>query len=97
VKHHRHRHILACSCLVLFLGFGWFDSLSLFWDYFFIGSVPVVTQSVDGTQSAAGQDTTNPIAGPQLSAPATTESGGDSSMPWLSEAETDEAATPARI
>src|SRR5215475_7891744 len=74
VKLNKCRHLLACSCLVLFLGFGWFDSLRMFWDYFVFGSLPVATQSVEATQTV--QDATVPASASQTAAPAGTNNGG---------------------
>lgn len=75
VKLNKCRHLLACSCLVLFLGFGWFDSLRLFWDYLFLASAPVASQSVEGTQTITVQEATGSAGGSQTTAPATSNAG----------------------
>ena len=59
MKLNRYRRALVSLSLVLFLGFGWSDSLRFLFDYLFLGSVPAATQQVrdDGDNTAAARPT----------------------------------------
>src|SRR5262245_3777454 len=59
MKLNRYRRVLISLSLVLFLGFGWFDSWRVLFDYMFLGSMPAVTEQV-GTQDISAPDRTPP-------------------------------------
>jgi len=53
MKLNRYRRVLVSISLVLFLGFGWSDSLRLLFDYMFFGSIPAATEQVGKQETAA--------------------------------------------
>jgi len=59
MKLNRYRLVLVSLSLVLFLGFGWSDSLRLLFDYMFFGSIPTATEQV-GIQETAAPDKGQP-------------------------------------
>jgi hypothetical protein len=67
MKVNKYRTALVSLSLVLFLGFGWIDSLKSLFDYMFFGSVPTVSQSTgSGTLATPGQAATlDGTGGPQ--------------------------------
>jgi len=59
MKLNRYRRVLVSLSLVLFLGFGWSDSLRLLFDYMFFRSIPAATEQV-GTQETAAPEQGQP-------------------------------------
>ena len=55
MKLNRYRRALVSLSLVLFLGFGWSDSLRFLFDYLFLGSVPAATQQVRDDETTPPQ------------------------------------------
>jgi hypothetical protein len=53
MKLNKYRRVLVSLSLVLFLGFGWSDSLRLLFDYLFLGSIPAATEQVGKEETSA--------------------------------------------
>jgi len=55
MKLNKYRRVLVSLSLVLFLGFGWSDSLRMIFDYLFLASIPAATEQVRDDEKAPPQ------------------------------------------